>query len=247
MSWSIAIVCEALADRETASALATRAACEAFDWMEPEYLSFRGFYPTESQLLWRDVKTLAAAKRITVSGFFRGEPASPDAHTATRAPLLFERGKDDTGSIDAVFLVRDSDNDLTRRDGLNQARDAEPWGFPIVIGLAHTKRECWHIAGFEPESDAERERLAALHQELGFHPCHKSEELTAKHDPANDRRSAKRVLRELSNDDRDREYRCLQALPLEELSQRGQANGLADFLAELRTRLLPLFGHHPAH
>jgi hypothetical protein len=246
MSWSIAIVSEAPADRETASALATRAACEAFDWMLPEYLSFRGFHPTESQLLWRDVKTLAGANRITVSGFFRGAPASPDAHTATRALFLFERCKDDIGNVDAVFLVRDSDNDLTRREGLNQARDAEPWSFPIVIAFAHTKRECWHIAGFEPESDAESQRLADIHQELGFHPCHRSEELTAKHDAANDKRSAKRVLWQLTNDDRDREYRCLKALPLEELAQRGKSNGLADFLTELRTHLLPLFGHHPA-
>lgn len=245
MSWSLAIVCEAPADRDTAHSLVTRAAREVFDWMEPEHLTFRGFRSTNLFLLWREVKSLAAEHKVTVTGFMRGEPPSPDAHSAMRSLLLFTRYPELVGQLDAVLLIRDSDNDLTRRDGLNQARDSEPWPFPIVIGLAHTKRECWHIAGFHPQDEREQGRLDALNQELGCDPRFRSEELTAKHDAANDKRSAKRVLDELTGGVIEREQRCLTDLTLDELAGRGQNNGLAAFLAEIRDRLLPLFGHVP--
>jgi hypothetical protein len=244
MSWSIALVCEAPADRDTATALVTRIACETIDWMEPEYLTYRGFLATESQLLWKHVKSVAGANRVTVTGFMRGAPPSPDAHNAMRALLLFTRCTEQVGKVDAVLLIRDSDNDLGRRDGLNQARDHEPWPFAIVIGFAHTKRECWHIACFEPQDDTERSRVDRLRQELGFNPCEKSEELTAKHDAANDKRSAKRVLDVLTSGDRDREQACVLTLPLPEIARRGSSNGLTEFLNEVVTRLFPVFGHH---
>ncbi len=243
MSWSIAIVCEAPADRETASSLAARVVCDAVNWMEPEYLVYRGFRPTDPHLLWIDVFTQAGTYRFPKIGLMRGEPGSPDAHAATRALLLLTRLKIDIGPVDAVFLIRDSDNDLSRRDGLNQARDREQWPFPVVIGFAHTKRECWHIAGFQAEDEQEQQRLDELNEELGGDPCTRSEELTAKHDY--DKRSAKRVLKVLTNGDPERQQRCLTALPLDELARRGKNNGLADFLTELRQHLLPLFGAVP--
>ncbi|MDB5309624.1 MAG: hypothetical protein JWO38_3826 [Gemmataceae bacterium] len=239
MSWSIAIVCEAPADRDTASCLATRAVREAVEWMEPEYLAYRGFRSTDSHLLWKHVKTLAAENRVTVTGFMRGEPPSPDAHNAMRALLLFTRCVDEVGQRDGVLLIRDSDNDLTRHSGLNQARDHDLWPFKVVIGFAHTKRECWHISGFEAEAGPEREVVGELSSELGFDFRRSSEELTAKHD--NDKRSAKRVLSRLTEADPDREHRCLTHLPLTELKARGRHNRLAAFLEEVERHLVPLF------
>lgn len=246
MSWSIAIVCEAPADRDTAAALATRAACEAFpDWMQPEYLTYRGLRPADPHLFWRDVRALARRDRANVAGFMRGAPPSPDAHAAARALLLIARRRDDGDNVDAVLLVRDSDSDPDRRHGLEQARDHEPWPFPVVVGLAHPKRECWHVCGFEPADAAEEAAVARLTAELGPDFRRKTEALTAKHDPANDKRSAKRVLGELTGGNSDREARCLTGLSLVELAGRGRNNGLADFLEDVKARLLPLFGHVP--
>ena len=236
MSWSIALVCEAPADRQTAAALTTRVACNAVDWMEPEYLQFRGYKPDDPQLLWREVKTTAVANNVSVVGFINGLPASPDAHNAMRALILFNRLDP---KPDAVLLIRDSDNDLDRRDGLHQARAAEPWPFPVVIGLAHTKRECWHIAGFEPKDEEERERCEKERLLLGFDPRTRSHELTAKHDENNDKRSAKRVLRVLIADDFAREAECLTVLTV--LHERGEENGLREFLREIEAALVPIF------
>lgn len=245
MSWTIALVCEAPADHATATALATRAACEtcaldpALDWVQPEYLTYRGFRPDTTHLLWRDVKTVALENGVSVIGFLNGLQASPDAHNAKRALALFDRLD---ARPDAVLLVRDSDGDLERRTGLEQARAAEPWPFAVLIGLAHTKRECWHICGFEPEepdSEAERERLTAARSEVGLNLKTDTEQLTAKHDT--DKKSAKRVLELLTGGSWDREQRCLTHLPLSALRERGEHNGLRAFLEEVRARLVPLF------
>lgn len=239
MSWSIALVCEAPADRETAVRITTRVVCDhesVREWMEADYLQFRGYRPEDLQLLWREVKATAVANKVAVVGFINGLPASPDAHNALRALLLFNRLDP---RPDAVMLVRDSDNDLERRTGLRQARETEPWPFPVVIGLAHTKRECWHICGFEPAGPEEQERLDDERKNLGFDPRTHSHELTAKHSETTDKRSAKRVLSVLTGDDLEREAECLRVLTV--LHERGEENGLRAFLEEIRNILVPMF------
>jgi hypothetical protein len=239
---SIAVVCEAQADCDTATRLTNRVLETNLDWFDPAaHVEYRGFRASDPLLRWRDVKRIAGEQDITVTGFMRGGPPSPDAHNTFRALLLLARSGD---PVDAVLLIRDSDGDDTRREGLEQARDEEPWKFSVVIGLAHTKRECWHLAGFEPENTAEQTALGELLSELGFDPRLRSDELTAKHDPANDKKSAKRVLAALTAGDHDREHRCLDA-SFGILTARGAKNGLAEFLADIRSRLVPLFGGPP--
>jgi hypothetical protein len=206
--------------------------------MEPEYLHFRGYRTDEPYILWRVVKATAIANNVSVVGFINGLPASPDAHNALRALLLFNRLDPQP---DAVILMRDSDGDLDRRTGLHQARDAEPWPFPVVIGFAHTKRECWHICGYEPENDDERQLLTETGSDVGFDVLRRSDELTAKHSSTTDKRSAKRVLSKLCGDDQDRMLRCLTAVPISKLKERGVNNGLTHFLEQLETLLVPLF------
>jgi hypothetical protein len=239
MSWSIALVCEAPADRGTTERITTRVVCDHESlrgWMEPEYLQFRGYRPDDTHLLWREVKATAIANDVTVVGFINGLPASPDAHAALRALWLFYRLDP---RPDAVMLIRDSDNDLERRDGLRKARDSEGWPFRVVVGFAHTKRECWHICGFEPKDETEQTRLDDERKALGFDPRLKSHELTAKNDEKNNKRSAKRVLSVLAGDDLDREAECLTAIAV--LRNRGEENGLREFLEELETLLIPMF------
>ncbi len=241
MTWSIAVVCEADADRRTAATITTKVMSEAVDWFDESYFQFRGYYPADERLLWREVKDLALANKVSSIGFMNGLPASPDAHTTKKALLLFATSQN---RPDAVLLLRDSDNDTTRLDGLTAGRDAEPWSFVVVIGFAHTKRECWHLAGFEATDDDERQRLQTITRELGFDPCRESHQLTARSDPNNAKLSAKRVLAELVGDDFDREAECLQNLA--RLREHGAENGLRNFIQEFVSRLVPLVsGNQP--
>jgi hypothetical protein len=137
----------------------------------------------------------------------------------------------------AVFLIRDSDNDLQRRQGLNQARDCARWPFEIVIGVAHAKRECWLLAAFCPQGDEEQSGHAAVRSELGLDPCLQSHELVAQAETA--KRNAKRVLGTLCPDGGER---GLRETRLDVLKERGGGNGLAEYLAELESRYVPLLG-----
>jgi hypothetical protein len=55
--------------------------------------------------------------------------------------------------------------------------------------------------------------------------------------------SPKRVLRQLAQNDRGRERRCWSEDSLTVLRQRGDDNGLAAYLQEVRDLLAPLIGH----
>lgn len=239
MTLSIALVCEAPADRVTITTLAERLLRESAAWIEaetlPHLVQWRGFRASDTHLEWADVRRRAEELGIVVS-FRRGQPRHPYSQNALRALLVLAAAPD---PVDGIVMLIDSDNDESRIDGLHQAREHEqPKDFPIVVGQAHTKRECWHIAGFEPTDDDEKQRIAALRQDVGFDFRTNSHRLTAKHDPANDKRSAKRVLSTLTLDDKDRENACL-LVPYAIFDQRGLENGLCAFLAEIRARLVP--------
>jgi hypothetical protein len=140
--------------------------------------------------------------------------------------------------LDAVLLIRDDDRRTERLQGLERARRESTLAVPIVIGLAHPKRECWILAGFLAGNSDEERRLEELRQNLGFYPCVQAHQLTAKHD--HDKRSAKRALAHLIGQGAEREAQCLQT-DVRLLEQRGQETGLTAFLSEVRSRLLPLF------
>ena len=241
-SHSIVIVCEGPGDHRTVPAIADRVLSESVEWMLPEmlgaYRQWRGLKHNQPFLAWKQVHTLASEAGIRLNGFFNGEPGAPDAFAARRALALLKVAGEDP--IDAVILVRDSDNDKERLNGLKQARDevGNP-NPPIIIGVAHTKRECWVLAGFTPMDKAEQARLGALKQELGFDPCLHAEELTAQQDGA--KRDAKRVLSQLTGNSVDRESTFWKECPFHQLEARGQKTGLAAFIQELRTKLVPLW------
>jgi hypothetical protein len=236
---SIAVVCEARADQQTGCHLADRVVCDSVDRIQWESLDdfrrWRGLRPNEPFLSWVAVKKLATERGIHVHGRYDGEKAAPDAHAATRALRLLKTAD---AAPDAIFLLRDSDGDPDRRTGLNQARAAARLKLPIVIGVAHPKRECWVLAGFEPNSK-EQSRLGALREELHFDPREKAEQLTAKRDDA--KRSAKRVLNVLTDGDLDRQALCWQKTDLAVLRRRGENSGLVKYLDEVEKLLVPLF------
>jgi hypothetical protein len=241
-SHSIVLICEGPADRRTVPGIADRVLSESVEWMAPEmldaYREWRGLRRNQPFLAWKQVHTLAKEAGIRINGFFNGEPGAPDAFAARRALALLKVAGEDP--IDAVILVRDSDSDPERMEGLKQARDeVSPPHPPVLIGVAHTKRECWVLAGFHPMDDAEKARHEALKQELGFDPCLQAEELMAQHDGA--KRDAKRVLSLLTGGDIDRESLCWKECSFHQLEARGQKTGLVAFIQELRTKLVPLW------
>lgn len=237
-AYVLAVVCEADTDRRTATGLADRVLCREVDWIEPEILDghrrWQGLEEGSSHLEWHQIKHHARARGLKAHGHFNGEPGGPDAYAARRALLLLN-----ARPPDAVVLVRDTDGQEERRVGLEQARTENPWPFPVLLAVAHPKREAWVLAGFEPRTQAEEASLAQLRQELGFDPRLQAEALSAKAPGA--LRDAKRVVRLLVGDAYDRELSCWAECPLEDLTERGRLNGLADYLEEVRTRLVPLF------
>jgi hypothetical protein len=237
---SFAVVCEAPADQRTGCDLADRVFVVEVGWLEQEMLphcrQWRGQDPSEPHLLWRNVNSLARSQRIRAHGHFEGEPGAPDAHAARLALLLIRAS---LNPADAVVLLRDDDRQTERRRGLEQARRSSGTGIPVVIGLAHPKRECWVLAGYEPRDQEETDALNRARRELGFDPRQHAEGLTAKH--LQDKRNAERLLETLSGGVWQRQADCWKHSDFEILKDRGVNTGLTAYLEEVRRLLVPLF------
>jgi hypothetical protein len=233
------MVCEARGDHETASILVDAVLLHHIEWMEAGSLElhrqWRGSSIADAFLIWKNVREEAEKKRFKPHGHFNGQPGKPDAHVARLALFVL---MDASQAPEAVLLIRDSDNDLSRREGLQQAIDDKPWPFRVLIGLAHTKRECWVLNGFAPVNKDEEERLSELKRQLSFDPCKEAERLAELQNGAP--RDAKRVLRVLSNGARERENDCLRG-PLEDLKQRGAQTGLTAFIEAVERELVSLW------
>jgi hypothetical protein len=245
----LVVFCEALADFQIAADLVDRVlrhegpawVAEVLD-AAPE--GIRSWHGDGQSSAFFDVHELAKhvddlAIRVP-HGYFDGRSGAADALMARTAfsivRTLVRRGE----AIDAALLIRDMDDQPERQTGIEQARsEAQTWAtFQIVVGCANPKREAWVLCGFDPETDDERARLAELRRELGFHPHEHAHQLTAKDEQA--KRSAKRVLCILTMDDRDREARCWQQVPLDVLRARGALTGLRSYLDEIGQHLVPL-------
>ncbi|QRK12068.1 hypothetical protein JQX13_19675 [Archangium violaceum] len=168
-----------------------------------------------------------------------GQPGQPDAFMARLALLLLASS---VQPPKAVLLIRDSDGDSRRRLGLEQARDDRRWPFPIIIGVAEPKRECWALTGFDPKNPEETARLQASERRLSFHPVRDAHRLDAReHGAKND---AKVALEELTRGDKERERACLEDTSLSSLAARGGNTGLTEYLKEIRERLVPVLSGH---
>jgi hypothetical protein len=147
-AYTFAVVCEAAADLRLAADLADRILCQEVKWIDPEnldlYRQWRGLELTDSNLEWHWVYRLAKKQNLRAHGHFRGEPGVLDAALTRKALLLFAKSRHPP---DAIILSCDTDDKEERRRGLEQARSASQWPFAIILAVAHTKRECWVLAG----------------------------------------------------------------------------------------------------
>jgi len=234
------VIYEAQADFTVATELADRVLLHEIDWLDVELLQFQrqwiGEEPPGSRLTWRSIPGRAREAGIRVHGQFNGEPGLPDSQAARRTIAYVLRK---LVCVDAILLIRDVDDQGERKHGLEQARAVYASECTIILGVAIRERESWVVCGFQPSDEKEKQRLATESQSLGWNPCLESHRLTAgKDDQA--LKSPKRVLQVLTGGDRDREAECWRNTSLSMLAERGQHNGLADFLKEVRNRLAPL-------
>ena len=246
MTRKFVVIHEAQADIATATEIADRVLLDTVDWLDHPLDDHRRWIGEESpgkHLSWQAIPTFARELGMRVHGHFDGDAGLPDAKAARRA-ITYVLSQ--LANIEAILLIRDVDDQLKRRDGLKQARRDHKSGCEIVVGVAIIERENWVICGFEPVDDAERAKLESETQTLGWDPRLRSHDLTAGKDD-NAPKSPKRVLRALTDGNRDREQDCWKPTPLATLRERGKENGLADYLDEIRDYLVPIFTGHAAH
>lgn len=251
------VFCESPADLETIRALSERVLREQGpEWVRdlledaPDARGLWEWLPDGEGRSYFDLhklSTYASRRKVRVPhGHFAGRPGEAGALMGRTAFLVARELSFESTSPDAVLLVWDMDDQSSRRrEGLEQAR-AEARSlmpFAIVLGCPDPMREAWVLAGFEPETTDERERLTALRQELGFNPCDEAHRLDAKNEQA--KRSPKRVLDELTDGEHTRKARCWSEAPLERLRARGQHSGLRLFLDEAKESLVPLLSGRP--
>jgi hypothetical protein len=231
---SIAVVCEAPADQRTVCGIADRVLCSEIERVEADvldsYRCWRGAERDEPHLQWREVSRRARKKNLKAHGHFSGEPGAPDARMARLALLLLYSAEN---RPDAILLIRDTDGCLDRVTGLNQARNSFRSNMVVVLATPHTRRECWVLAGFEPRDSREEKRLEELAAELGMDP-------RAATGGRRSTRNAKEVLGELTGNNFVREQMCWAETPLQTLEHWGRSNCLAEFIGEVRSRLVPL-------
>jgi hypothetical protein len=237
-AFSIAVVCEAAADFVCVTCLCDRRLVEVVEWLDEDWLAAAREYvgPDDGTQFfsWKKIPELAKALNIRAYGHFDGEPGAPDALAARRALFVAKTLRSD---LDAVILSRDADSQPERLLGLRQA--ANETSVRCAIAFAISKRECWILAAFIPRDEEERRRHQGLIAELGFDPTLQPEELDAQQSGA--KRDAKRVLSILTHGDSARERSCLEEEPLEALEARGTLCGLAAYLRDIDTSIVPLF------
>lgn len=239
MSRVFVVVSEARADFMLATELADRVFVEAIHWLDEVYLDSErkwvGKEPDGLPLTWGSIPKQAEKLGMKLPhGHFDNDSAKREANSARRA-INYSRKL--FPQADAILLIRDQDNQPKCRDGLQQARDSSHQ-ITIVIGVAVIERESWVLSGFDTEADAESLKLLGEMEKLAFHPCDYAHRLTANKD--HEIRSPKRVLKVLTDDNWERQRRCWVETPLASLKNRGQDNGLAEYLKEVHARLVPL-------
>jgi hypothetical protein len=247
------VFCESPADLETIQGLVDRVLQERGpDWVrellegssEDARKGFRDWVPDGEGRGYFDLHKLSAyASRLKLrvpQGHFAGRPGEAGALMGRTAFLVARELALSGTELDAVILVWDMDDQgMVRRTGLDQARTEARHlvSFELVLGCPNPMREAWVLAGFEPQTEAEQARLAAMRQELGFNPCEEAHQLDAKKEHA--KRSPKRVLHVLTEGEREREVRCWTEAPLVLLRARGTLSGLTTFLDETAESLVP--------
>lgn len=243
-AYTFLLVCEGPSDVRTVKSLTERILAERVMWLHGQDLSsfirWTGLTDNEVYLKWSQVSQFAREAKIKVHGGF-GE-LTEQRGEARKVLLAMRVMKHYRGEMDgpkALFLFRDSDGELARKSAIEAAREKSSWDVSTAIAVAHPMRESWLIAGFVPR-DGEEALLQGLRSEFGKDVITRSHELAPRDDTAASH--PKNILTRLIGEDPSSEERCCLDAPLDELIERGQLNGLADFISALESEIVPMFG-----
>ena len=247
----ILLFCEAEADARTARTLIDETLlfrCGAWvrDLFEQDPKHVREWVAdTALGREWHDVHNVyAVAAQLgirRVHGHFDGQRGQAGAiMLATIARIARALNHDENARIDALVVMWDMDKQSNeRRDGLEQGAAHVPPDMLFVLGCPNPVRETWVLAGFDAQTELEKQTLDALHGELGFWPHEEPHQLTAANEQA--KRSAKRVTKALALTP-ERELSCLRIEEADRrarFASRGAGCGLEEFLQALEARLVP--------
>lgn len=178
--------------------------------------------------------------RLTL-GLFGGEPGKHAAKLGRKAidvaEMLDRRSRGAGLPIDCAIIMQDMDGDASRRDGLHQARRSTSWRrFEVTVACPNQCHEAWILASFLTDDDTETRAIEAEAKSLGFDPRRQSERLHHDHGRVD---SASAVLERIGASVDARSEMALRLTPLEHMRDRGQRNGLAEFLDEVGEYLVP--------
>lgn len=235
-----AVIHEAPADFTTATELADRVLISEVDWLDETMLdhqrSWVGQEPDGSRLSWKSLPARAREAGIRVRGHFDGRPGMPDAQAARRA-IAYVLQRFDQAQAVLLYPRSGRSAGAPRRTGAGQGRVREARDHCRRTGRGRTGM----LASERLHAGKRRgaEWVAAVRHDLGFDPCLRPHELTACKDQQA-KRSAKRVLAVLTEGSLERQQKCWRETELSMLEQRGDANGLRDYLAEVKEKLIPL-------
>ncbi len=237
-AYEFGVLCEAESDQKTACGLAERVLLEQISWLDQEQLTeiccWKGLEPDRHFMTWSSVEKHAKEQGIRARGSFSGKF---DARRTRMALLLWNSLE---RCPDAVLIARDTDNEKERMPSIEDVARQDSWPFTIVLAMAHVKRECWILNGFDPQNDQEKAALQAAQKKLGFDPREKAEKLTGS--GKSPQKNAKKVLKEDLDiaPNSPREDACWQETDLDLLRSRGEKTLLTKFLQEVSDRLVPV-------
>jgi len=150
-------------------------------------------------------------------------------------PMVYFRDTDgsdfDAGALSAAVREILSANPL---QGLH-----DPFEDPVVIGVAHPKREAWILLGFEAETEDERAAHAKARRKLGHCPVAQPERIDAT--SKGSKRDIKEVLGSLiiAGERHEREARCLDSDRVHCISDSSpDPTGVGRFLSDVRQKVL---------
>jgi hypothetical protein len=231
----IVIAAEHASDARHAVALIDRILTEEIGWLrdQPELVDslrrWRGVHEAAPFMDIHAIQKIAEDRHLKgPHGHFDGSPAAHDYHSA----VLMMRLLIDLELTHVLVWIRDTDGDRSRIQGWGQACESSGRDFKVLIGgFPHECMEAWLLAGWTPQSEDDAIKLRAERQRLGFNPIEQSHILSHKE---NVPKSAKQVQEALGVPDD-----VLLALDLDELQQRGNGCGLAEFINAIREQLVP--------
>lgn len=239
-----AVACEDRGHYEAVTLLTDRRIAEAAPWASGAVLEHVRVWLADDGRPWfvlKDAWGSARASGVRPHGHFGGAAGLPEARMFRAQLLLWKKLKDDGNQLDAAILIRDLDRKEGREGGMQQAISSGSWPFVIVGAWCIPEVEAWAIACFGPMNERERAVHTRLVNELKFDPTREPERMSS---TSGSNRDAKRVGQALFEGDHTRRLRGFER-SIDEVHACGVTCGLADFLREIDTKLVPLLTGKP--